>query len=96
MNQLTLLKSIVSDISGLLESEEFLNAHRFPNRFVRKRKLSMHQIILFLLHSTDKTGNASEHLPDHGSGKCCISGCLKTGCFQSTLGHKSFLIQGTL
>ena len=52
MNQLTLLKSIVSDISGLLESEEFLNAHRFPNRFVRKRKLSMHQIILFLLHST--------------------------------------------
>ena len=45
MNQLTLLKSIVSDISGLLESEEFLNAHRFPNRFVRKRKLSSKRLI---------------------------------------------------
>lgn len=52
MNQLSLLKAIVSDISGLLESDEFLNAHRFPNRFVRKRKLSMYQTILFLLHST--------------------------------------------
>ena len=39
MNQLSLLKAIISDISGLLESDEFLNAHRFPNRFVRKRKL---------------------------------------------------------
>ena len=52
MNQLTLLKSIVSDISGLLQSKEFLNAHRFPHCFVRKRKLSMFQVIVFLLHST--------------------------------------------
>ena len=52
MSQLTLLKSIVSDISGLLQSKEFLNAHRFPHCFVRKRKLSMFQVIVFLLHST--------------------------------------------
>ena len=52
MNQLTLLKSIVSDISGLLQSKEFLNAHRFPHCFVRKRKLSMFQVIVFLLYST--------------------------------------------
>ena len=52
MSQLTLLRSIVSDISGLLQSKEFLNAHRFPHCFVRKRKLSMFQVIVFLLHST--------------------------------------------
>ena len=52
MNQLTLLKSIVSDISELLRSKEFLDAHRFPHCFVRKRKLSMLQVIVFLLYST--------------------------------------------
>ena len=52
MSQLTLLKSIVSDISELLRSKEFLDAHRFPHCFVRKRKLSMLQVIVFLLHST--------------------------------------------
>lgn len=52
MNQLTLLKSIVSSISNLLESEVFLNAHRFPHRFVRKRVLSMYHVVMFLLYST--------------------------------------------
>ena len=52
MNQLSLLKSIVSDISSLLESEDFLNSHRFPNCFVRKRKLSMYHVVTYLLHST--------------------------------------------
>lgn len=52
MNQLTLLKSIVSSISNLLESEVFLNAHRFPHRFVRKRMLSMYHVVMFLLYST--------------------------------------------
>lgn len=52
MNQLSLLKSIVSDITGLLESEVFLNAHRFPNCFVRKRKLSIYHVVTYLLYST--------------------------------------------
>ena len=52
MNQLTLLKSIVSSVSTLLSSPEFLAAHRFPHRFVRKRVLSMYQVTLFLLYST--------------------------------------------
>ncbi len=52
MNQLSLLKSIVSDISGLLGSEDFLNAHRFPNCFVRKRKLSIYHVVTYLLYST--------------------------------------------
>ena len=52
MNQLTLLKSIVSTISTLLTSQEFLDAHRFPKRFVRKRFLSMYQVVMYLLYST--------------------------------------------
>lgn len=54
MNPLTLLKSIVSDISDALKSEDFLNAHRFPNRFVRNRSLSMFHVITYLLHSNKK------------------------------------------
>lgn len=52
MNQLSLLKSIVSDISGILKSEDFLNAHRFPHCFVRKRKLSIYHVVTYLLYST--------------------------------------------
>ena len=52
MDQLSLLKSIVSDISGILKSEDFLNAHRFPNCFVRKRKLSVYHVVTYLLYST--------------------------------------------
>lgn len=51
MNQLDVLKSIVSAISRLLRSQEFLDAHRFPKFFVRKRILSMYQVVMFLLHS---------------------------------------------
>lgn len=51
-NQLSLLKSIVSTISALLKSSDFLDSHRFPHCFVRKRKLSMYQVILYLLYST--------------------------------------------
>ncbi len=52
MNQLNLLKSITSTISRLLQSREFLEAHRLPKRFVRKGKLSMYHVIAFLLYST--------------------------------------------
>lgn len=51
MNQLDVLKSIVSTISRLLRSQDFLDEHRFPKYFVRKRILSMYQVVLFLLHS---------------------------------------------
>lgn len=51
MNQLNVLKSIVSTISHLLQSQDFLDAHRFPKYFVRNRILSMYQVVMFLLHS---------------------------------------------
>ena len=51
MNQLNVLKSIVSTISRLLQSQDFLDAHRFPKYFVRNRILSMYQVVMFLLHS---------------------------------------------
>ena len=52
MNQLELFKLIVSSISTLLNSQEFLNAHRFPHRFVRRHILSMYQVVMYLLYST--------------------------------------------
>ena len=52
MNQLTLLQSIISAISDLLNSQEFLNSHRFPKRFVRKSILSMYHVVMYLLYST--------------------------------------------
>lgn len=52
MSHLSLLKSIVSTISSLLESREFLESHRFPHHFVRNRILSMSQVVMFLLYSS--------------------------------------------
>lgn len=54
MSQIDVLKSIVTTISGLLQSQQFLDAHRFPRHFVRKRLLSMYQVVMFLLYSTRK------------------------------------------
>ena len=52
MNRIDVLKSVVSAISDMLQSQEFLDAHHFPNRFVRNRMLSMYQVVLFLLYFT--------------------------------------------
>lgn len=52
MDYNSLFISITTRISELLESSAFLQAYRFPNRFVRKGKLSMYHIILFLFNST--------------------------------------------
>ena len=63
MNQLTLLQSIISAISDLLNSQEFLNSHRFPKRFVRKSILSMYHVVMYLLYSTKQ--GMHENFPYH-------------------------------
>ena len=52
MSRITLLKSIITTISGLLGSKEFLERHRLPNRFVRSGMLSMYHVVMYLLYST--------------------------------------------
>ena len=52
MSRIMLLKSIITTISGLLGSKEFMERHRFPKRFVRTGMLSMYHVVMYLLYST--------------------------------------------
>ena len=42
---------IIVCIRHLLSSVDFLNSHRIENHFVRNRKLSLRQVVFYLLHS---------------------------------------------
>lgn len=42
---------IIICIRHLLSSNDFLNSHRIENHFIRKRKLSLRQVVFYLLHS---------------------------------------------
>lgn len=42
---------IIICIRHLLASTDFLNRHRVENHFVRKRKLSLRQVVFYLLHT---------------------------------------------
>ena len=52
MNYKSICTLILSGIINLLNSESFLDSHRSKNRFVRNRKLSMYQTILYLIYSS--------------------------------------------
>ena len=52
MNYNCVLDSIVNRVQALLESQEFLDAHRFPRHFVRARLLSMYQVIIYILYTS--------------------------------------------
>ncbi|MGN8633028.1 IS4 family transposase, partial [Blautia sp. HCP3S3_G3] len=42
---------IIICIRHLLASTDFLNQYRVENHFVRKRKLSLRQVVFYLLHT---------------------------------------------
>lgn len=52
MNRIDICKKIVQSIQDYITTPEKLEAHRVKKRFVRKRKLSMLHIILFLFYSS--------------------------------------------
>ena len=52
MNSLPICRKILHIISTLIRSDEFLDAHRQKNRFVRKSLLSMTHIIVYLFYTT--------------------------------------------
>jgi hypothetical protein len=52
MNYNCIFNSIIDQVQALLESQEFLDAHRFPNHFVRKRLLSMYQVVIYILYTS--------------------------------------------
>ena len=59
---LKICQLIIEKIRELLNSKKFLDAHRLPNRFVRTRKLSMLNVILYLFYSSKQ----AMHLNIHG------------------------------
>ena len=52
MNYRSVFETIVLKIQELLQSSDFLDAHRIENHFIRKRLLSMYHVVLFLIYST--------------------------------------------
>lgn len=58
MNPISICQSIIITIRNLLQSKDFLNAHRAPNRFVRSSgKLSMLHIITYLFYTSKQSMN---------------------------------------
>ena len=56
MNPISICQSIIVTIKALLQSKEFLEAHRLPNRFVRSSaKLSMLHIITYLFFTSKQS-----------------------------------------
>lgn len=51
MKYKTLFNTILEHIRDAIQSKEFLDKYKEPKRFVRKRLLSMYQVILYLLYS---------------------------------------------
>ena len=52
MDALSIAKDIILYIQNLLGSKDFIDAHRYPGHFVRKRKLSILQVIIYLFYTT--------------------------------------------
>ena len=52
MNRITICKKIIQSIQKYITDSTILEAHRAKGHFVRKRKLSMFQIILYLLYTS--------------------------------------------
>lgn len=52
MNRITICKKIIQSIQKYITDPTILEAHRAKDHFVRKRKLSMSQIILYLLYTS--------------------------------------------
>ena len=55
MNTLSICRSILSKIQALIQTQEFLDAHRLPNRFIRNGVLSMTHIIVYLFYTTKQS-----------------------------------------
>ena len=69
MDALSIARDIILYIQNLLASHDFIEAHRSPGHFVRKRKLSILQVIMYLFYTTKQamhlnTSNIRIDLPE--------------------------------
>ena len=69
MKKTEICKRIVRSITSFLDSPDCLEAHRSPNHFIRKRKLSLKQVVMYLLYSSKASmfQNLSNILDDLGA-----------------------------
>ena len=51
MHYKSICDAILSRIRAAINSETFLNQFKEPNRFTRKRLISMYQVIVYLFYS---------------------------------------------
>lgn len=52
MNRINICKNIIQSIKDYITTPEKLEPHRTKNHFVRKRKLSLFQVIMYLLYTS--------------------------------------------
>ena len=52
MNRKDICKNIIQSVKEYISNPDKLEAHRAKNHFVRKRKLSIYQVIMYLLYSS--------------------------------------------
>ena len=52
MNRIDICKNIIQSIKEYITTPEKLEPHRAKNHFVRKRKLSLFQVIMYLLYTS--------------------------------------------
>ena len=52
MNRIDICKNIIQSINEYITNPDKLEPHREKNHFIRKRKLSLFQVILYLLYSS--------------------------------------------
>lgn len=55
MNRIDICKNIIQSIKDYITTPEKLEPHRVKNHFVRKRKLSLFQVIMYLLYTSKAT-----------------------------------------
>ena len=80
MHYKSICDAILSRIHAAINSESFLNQFKEPNRFTRKRLVSMYQVIVYLFYSNKA---AIFQYPGFSSRSGFPKG-FQTGSFQST------------
>ena len=88
MNRTNICKNIVQSIKDYITDQVKLEPHRVEKHFVRRRKLSLLQVIIYLFFSLFKSFHVPESFTDQRrTGHAFFSGCFKTGTFQSQTVH---------
>lgn len=61
MNYYDLISLILTQLHERINSDEFLERFRRPNSFVRYRKLTLKQVVAYLIHSKKRSMDIDEY-----------------------------------